>query len=302
MVGASYLREHGSELVAEAVVRGGPGGFALKARITKSGVSETKTMEAERCETLADAYAVIVAFVIDPASGVRQPGPEGWDAVAAMPAIASARAEVMPRTPTATEAAPPSAASAQLFRPPAVGVGPVAAVGAGLLPFPALGVGARVSVQAGPRWELAGMYWPERFSSVSVSPSSAVGALVDLATIGPSVCLPLLRGAVASCLGVDVGAMRGIGADVPHPNSGRSWWVAPTSSLAVRLMLARRVSLRFRLDAGIPIFRPSFVVDNVGQAGSVETFRPAPAFGAISLEAEVQLFSTDSDSVGHNGK
>ena len=299
MVGAAYVQEHGSDLVAEAVVRGGPVRFSLDARIERSRVSEAKTMEAESCQTLADAYAVIVAFALDPASGVSLPVPV--PPPSALP-LASSRKQVAPPAPAETKSASERVRVAHPFRLPAFEVGPFGAVGLGMLPFPSLGVGARVSVEAGLRWELAGTYWPERFASASVGSTSAVGAYVELATVGPSVCKSFERDAVAVCIGADIGAMSGKGADVPNFSSGTSWWVAPTSAVSVRLSLTRMASLRFRLDVGVPIYRPSFVVDNIGGIDGVKAYQPAPAFGAISLEPEFLLFSTDSFGAGHDEK
>lgn len=115
-------------------------------------------------------------------------------------------------------------------------------------------------------------------------------------------CKSFERDAVAVCLGADIGAMSGKGADVPNFSSGTSWWVAPTSAVSVRLSLTKVASLRFRLDVGVPIYRPSFVVDNVGGIDGVKAYQPAPAFGAISLEPEFLLFSTDSVGAGHDDK
>lgn len=167
MVGVAYVQEHGSELVAEAVVRGWPGRFSLNARIERGRVAEAKTMDAESCQTLADAYAVIVAFALDPASGVSLPAAE--PPPAASPS-ASPGKPVPPPAPAETKSASGPARGAHPFRAPPLDVGPFGAVGLGMLPFPSLGVGARISVEAGLRWELAGTYWPERFSSASVDP------------------------------------------------------------------------------------------------------------------------------------
>ncbi len=94
--------------------------------------------------------------------------------------------------------------------------------------------------------------------------------------------------------------MSGTGANVPVVRSGTSWWVAPTGAVAARLSLSKRASLRFRFDIGVPLFRPRFVVDSVGQSDSVEAYGPGAVFGVLSLEPEFQLFSTESGASGHD--
>ncbi len=274
------------ELAATGTVTEHDGRFALRIQLDSKGASETKTIDADACETLADAFAFIVAFTFDPTVG-RRP----WGMVAApqperMPSVAVRRREV----PTAVARNPTSLAA-----------GPLIASGAGALPFPAYGVGALVAVDTGPRWELAGMFWPEQSASV-VDGSHTVGASVWLATVRPSACASFAHGAIASCAGGELGTMQGRGTGVPNLGSGRSWWLAVSAGLSVRAVVAPRVSLRFRLDVGLPFFRPSFVLDNVGPGGSVQAFQPAPAFGVLSFEPEFELFSTaltESRHVSH---
>jgi hypothetical protein len=143
------------------------------------------------------------------------------------------------------------------------------------------------------------MFWPRQSASVVVDPSRTVGAGVGLATLEPSACLAFARGAMGSCVGGEIGAMQGRGTGVPVTGSGTSWWLALRAGLSLRAPVAPGVALRFRLDVGVPLFRPSFLVENVGPEGSVQVFRPAPAFGVVSVEPEFQLFSTDRPESRH---
>ncbi len=234
-------------------------------------------MDAESCETLADAFALVVAFTFDPNVGLRPPA-----------ALATTKPErATPVGERRDVPSPPEGIGARMA------AGPLVATGAGALPFPAYGVGARVAVEAGPRWELAGTFWPERSASAVADPSHTVGAGVWLAAVQPSACLPFARGAVASCVGAEVGAMQATGTGVPNTGHGTSFWLALTAGLSLRVPVAPWFCLRFRLDAGVPFLRPSFVVENVGAEASVQAFRPAPVFGVLSVEPEFQLFSTD---------
>jgi hypothetical protein len=292
---AAHVREAVASLVGESTAARGSSGLAasgtvtevggrlhLQVRLDSSGASEEKAMDSDACATLADAYALVVAFTYDPS-------------------LASSPVAVMTAAP-APVAAPPTEP-----RPPAPGGpgwrlagGPLAAVGAGALPFPAFGVGARVALETGARWELAGMFWPSQSTAVGAGSSGTVGAGVWLADAEPSVCLPLAGGAVAPCIGGALGAMQARGTGVTTVGVGTSWWLAVTAGVSLRAALAPGIDLRFRLDVGVPIFRPNFELDDVGSQGTVSAFQPAPAFGALSVEPELRFFSTNRGGAGHD--
>jgi hypothetical protein len=63
MIGPVSEHRQASGLVARATVtRDSLGQFVLRMQIDTKGASETKTIEAQQCTTLADAFAVIVAL------------------------------------------------------------------------------------------------------------------------------------------------------------------------------------------------------------------------------------------------
>jgi hypothetical protein len=303
MVGVPSLMDSGSDVTAEGVVKADVRGFTLQARVERDGVSESKTIAAASCATLADAYAVIVAFAIDPSAEARvaEPAPPAFDADSAVSPTHEGPARAIPPGIRATLVAPSAPMQA-----PLMGVGPFLATAAGLLPLPAIGVGGRLSLEAGPRWEIGATYWPQRPASTALSAPQALRAMVGLASAQPAVCGSVWRrvagGAAAVCVGAEVGAMYATGTGLPATRTGTSLWVAPTSSVELAMRLARGVDLRFRLDIGVPLFPPSFVVDHVGPGGPVEVYRPLPVFGVVSVEPEVRFFSTDSDAERHNRK
>jgi hypothetical protein len=282
-LGGSTARRAGPTLEARGVVTDVVPStqplFRLRIDLTAEGASETRTMEANSCATLENAFALVVAFAFDPSAA--PPAPES-------PLVTPPSPASTPRTPS--ESAPPSFA---------VLGGPLLAAGAGALPFPAYGVGGRLAIEAGPRWELGGTFWPEQPASVPVDASGRAGANVWLATVEPSACLALAAGVVAPCLGAEAGATGATGTGIANPSRGVSWWLAPTASLSLRVSLARGVGLRFRVEGGVPVFRPSFTLENVGAEGPVQAFRPAPAFGAVSIEPEFSLFSTERGDGRH---
>jgi len=288
---ASSPHPESSELVARATVISDPEDrFTMRLSIEAKGASESRTIDAETCESLADAFAVIVAFTLDPSAKART---ASGGASQSPPAIGVAKELPLP---SSEDRGPVTLAAG----------GPVVALGAGLMPFPAYGLGAAVGLEHGLRWELAASYWPEQSSWVSsaesLDPSHTYGARVGLGWVQPSTCVPLGKGVVGLCAGAEVGGMyaAGTGTGVRVPDSGWSWWLAPVGGAAVRLRVGQALDLRFRVDVGVPVFRPSFVLQNVGPSGSPQAYQPAPVFTSLSFEPEVPFFSTGSPVGRHD--
>jgi hypothetical protein len=292
MVGAPSADREASLVARATITRVASGRFILQMQIDAGGVSEAKTIDAEACPTLADAFTVIVAFAIDPEVSADLPPAASRERATPSPSGDTPRVE--PRT----ELDP---VIARRSRPGVrwVAAGPLLALGAGLLPLPAYGVGGVVGLQAGVRWELAGVYWPERTTSVPLDVARTVGARLWLATAQPSACFSFGLGSTELCIGGAVGAMRAAGTGVPVSENGTSWWLALTGGVVARLRVARTVDLRFRLDVGVPLFRPSFVLENVGPAAPVEAYRPAPVFAVLGFQPEAHFFATDWPEARH---
>ena len=127
MVGAQSLMESGSDVTAEGIVTADLRGFTLQVRVERDGVSEAKTIAAASCATLADAYAVIVAFAIDPSAEARvaEPAPPAFDAESAVSPAHEDPSRARPPGVRATIVAP----SAPMQAPP-MGVGPFLATAA----------------------------------------------------------------------------------------------------------------------------------------------------------------------------
>jgi hypothetical protein len=290
LVGASAARGPSARLVARGMVTPTASGhFALQVYVETSGGSETKSFEAASCATLAEAYSLIVAFTLDPSAGT---GPRMEGTIASAP----------PSEATATAAARRGLAAAERGQITAThaGAGPLAALGAGLLPFPAYGVGARFALEHGVRWELSGLYWPGQQSSAEVALLPTAGARVRLVSVQPGACVLLAHGKVGVCAGVALGVMQAVGVGVSHPENGTSWWTAPTVGLELRAALGDVVALRFRAEVGVPVFRPRFVLQDVGSAASVDGYRPAAFFASLSVQPEIRFFSTDSTPARHD--
>jgi hypothetical protein len=274
-------------LAARAEVSRDASGFTARIELNAPGASESKTIQAPDCGTLGEAYALIVAFVLDPSAGQAHPAP----------------ARAGPQGPSSSHSsptAPPTRRRARTSqRAFALGAAAVGALGVGQLPFPAFGVGARLNAGRFVYGELGALYWPARHESVS-TPEGTAGADVSLITAESALCVPVAREALAACLGLSAGTMRAAATGVAHPSEGSSAWVSANAALTTLLPISGSFALRFRLALGVPVSRPSFVLDELGPEAQKRTaFRPEPLFGAFSLEPELRFFSTDSRRAGH---
>jgi hypothetical protein len=254
-------------------------GFRLEVRTTSAVVDETKTIDAERCPLLVDALALVVAFAVDPA---LPPPPS---------AIAPAD-DAVSAVPTARRPIDEAVSSTAAEAPMPLGAGPLVSTAVGVLPVPAFGFGAVVGLGSRPRWELEGRYWLARPADLGESGPGAVD--VSLLSGRFSACVPWSPNRRwAACGGMEVGRMRGEGTSVTAPGQGDSWWVAACAGVAARLALSQYLDLRFRLDVGVPIFRPSFTIQHADVPRVVEGFRPAPVFAMLTFQPEVSFLSTE---------
>jgi hypothetical protein len=275
-----------TNVTARAVVTEGPaGGFTMRLSIETDGASETKTVDAAACGTLADAYAVIVAFRFDPETAARAPAP----------------VQVEPPEHEAVVSPPASRPRARVLR---LGAGPVVATSAGVLPFPAFGIGAAVEAEYGMRWSLGAAYWPPQKSWASGSAEShEFGAVVQLLSAQPSACLPVAGGALAFCGGVELGAMfaSGTGNGLVSSSDGISPWISFTGGVELEVPVAGSIAVRVRLDGGVPAFRPSFTLENAGSEGAIASgYQPGPVFALLRVEPLFRFSSTDSAETRHD--
>ena len=263
-------------------------GFRLEVQTMSAVVDETKTIEAQQCPLLVEALALVVAFAVDPAMAPSASPSETArpnDPVAPTPG----------RARPLDQAAPSSGSGAGM----PLGIGPLASTSAGILPIPAFAFGGTIALGERPRWELEGRYWMARRADLSAE--SGPGAVdVSLLSGRFSACLPWSsdrRWAV--CFGTEVGRMHGEGTFVTAPGRGDSWWAAVSAGLAARVPFGRHLDGRFRIDVGVPIFRPSFTIQHADVPRIVEGFRPAPVFAMLTFEPELTFFSTENTASGH---
>lgn len=309
-------------------ITGSDHGYSLAVRTGAPEPNPWKTIEADDCGVLAQAYALMVAFAIDPAFASEHPelgareGPPGTPQPAATlpteqpssdgaappgrPELASpTRRALPPQRARPVRRPPPRHASATPRRaaasPSASGLkaGAGGAAAAGVLPLPSFAVGGLMAWDDAVRFELSGWYWFVRHVPVeqgTIGGTSRIG----LAVVEPAVCLPGGARYLAGCVGASVGEMRARGITVPHPTLGRSWWVTPLVGVGAAKGLSRDATLRGRFSLGIPIFRPAFVVEDPVQGEPARVFRPAALSLFLGVVLEARVFTTDPSSHGHN--
>ncbi|KYG00965.1 hypothetical protein BE21_06710 [Sorangium cellulosum] len=128
-------------------------------------------------------------------------------------------------------------------------------------------------VVVGPaRIEAGAAFWPGRRAESAAKPRA--GGTVDLVAGSLTACalLPPLARAVrpdfevgVPCAGVELGRMHAEGYGVSNPGEGSGLWAALRSGAAASWVVAPWMRLRLRLEAVVPLERPRFVLEGVGE-------------------------------------
>lgn len=274
--------EGGSEATrGEALVAREGTGYVAMLVVTTDAGSTTRRLEAERCDTVAEAAVLIVAMVH--AERTTAALPEATPAPDEPPAPApAAAAPAQPRRPT------PQPVAARTPAPPRTQAAILAQLSLRLggLPRVGLGVGGGFAVLR-PRWraELIGRYWAPREAAIGPSPGSArvaVGAGTVGADVGPSWRLGPVE--LVAMAGVRVGVAVGVGREVPLTRTARRPFVAAGVQLALLWPLHPRVALGVRGTFEAIAVRPRFELRDGGRQYTV-----APVAGALAAALEVRL-------------
>lgn len=269
------ITEHDGLFVAELELRGEDG-------------DGHRTLEADRCDVVADAAAYVVAAMIDPTVELVLPEPEPEPP----PLEAASESRTTPEpTPAPDRAAPapPDPVQAPADRPRArsrgaLRAGPALAAG----PLPSLAAG----IVAGAAWlrprvrlELLATHWFARPTEPIAGPD--VGGDIRLTTAGVRVCPLVVQRPieVPVCGGLELGSMFGRGVGLTEPSSVRLLWAAVTASAGLVWMPSRRVGPWIDAALTIPVSRPVFVIESLGPA-----HQPARAAFYGQLGVELRFF------------
>lgn len=294
---ASPERRDAPQLRAHARVQEtSPGRFTLALEITtRDGVS-ARAIEAASCVELADATALLIAMMIDPAAAIdAEPPPLPPPPP---PPPTDVPEETEPSPPPTTEAPPTEHAPEEAAphpppeRPPATraAIGADLALGGAGLPGFGAGFGLSVAVlRTHLRGELFGRTHLPRTRALPGLEEGGAAVRYQLAGGGVRGCGVGRVGARArvelfGCLGVELGAMRGEGIDLPVSASRTLLWAAALVTPGLAVALAPRLALVARADLGVALARPRFAVLNYG-----DVYRAPPLSYVVSLGLELRL-------------
>jgi hypothetical protein len=306
-------------LSAHAFVTEASGGrWHAEIETSTPAASGRRTLDAGRCEELADATALIVALMIDP-SAVMAPAAEAATSAPSsatgsvpdtgMPVAAPATlapldeqapsvgaapgtavAEARPRTPEAVVV--PKLSAAKPTQPvPSKEAGPffaAAGVVAGLGALP--GVAAGATLQFGARFDrlrigVGASYWPPESATNPAHPPA--GARVDLETGSVATCATLVRTPRVEggpCLGFEAGRMHAMGTHAVSTAEGAAAWAAASAGGYATVFVLPPVALAAELDVAVPLTIPDFELTHVGTA-----FEAGRVAGKAMFSTEVRF-------------
>jgi len=246
---------------------------------TSRTASGHRMIEANTCQGLANATALIVALMIDP------------DAVAARTSQSQeAKSQPPPPpAPTAPEPTPvPAAPAPRGARTTSGLVGLAATANVGVLPSPDVGVGASVGVVR-PRWriEARAAYGPRRVQSESMAnPPGSYGRFSFVAgtLVG---CMTFSRPwfELGPCADVEFGAVHGEGVGATQTTASTSPWLGVGAGGFLAIQATRWLYFPVHADAVFPLWRPHFVFENV----QTPIFRSGSVGGRLTAGVELRF-------------
>ncbi len=254
------------------------GRYRLVMAVRTGDVEDVRTVTAERCAMLAEAFAIVVALAIDPSKavdGIDAPAPEA--SVGAVPASAA---------PLAVPATRESAAHRHHASPPpvhlAVGIGGDVVWG----PLPDASVGAMVLLGA----------HVDRFrvgALATVSPSQDThlggGAGVSFGLLGAGAfvgyLVPVGKLALGPVVGVEVTQVRARAFGIRTPWSPTAAWWTPTLGGQLEAHAARWLGLFTRADLVLPIEAPVFSLAT--DEGALRLHSPGKVSARLSLGLQI---------------
>jgi hypothetical protein len=135
------------------------------------------------------------------------------------------------------------------------------------------------------RLELGGGVWTDRRSTVMQQPS--VGGNVGLAAATAGTCRSLLRPGkleLGPCIAFELGRLHAEGFGATTQGSGSALWAAWQAGGQLAWAPVPWVAGVVRLDAAVPLARPTFVID-----GLSPVFRSSPVVGRATSGIEVRF-------------
>jgi hypothetical protein len=284
LVGSSSSRQRSSIRARADVQKLADDRFRVDLTTFSDGSEGHRAIEERSCRAMAEATAVILAWMVDP-DAVDVPG----DAPAAESGSTEPGKAQQPeaadheRRESAPEDHRPASAHARLpSRAPKLVVGAYGAFDSNTLPAFAAGIGADLGV----RWTsfrvvARGALWAHQSASV-VQGARAAGAELGLATLGVDACVMPWRWDIVPCAGPELDRMQGTGFGVDKPKTDSASWVSFGLGVEGRLGLVGPLGVTVGLRLVVPTRRETFGLDGVGNVHQVGV---VAGRGAIGLDA-----------------
>jgi hypothetical protein len=241
--------------------------------VTREGeVAGERTLEGATCSVVASAASLVIALTIDP------------EAVASTSRSDSATPPPPPPSPAPAPPREPDAVPAPRTR---------------VTPFGRISTDIGAAVSADPISLGADVAFGARLGAASIELGFAAylpqtrdiapGAGADFFTVsfGPSVCLALLasqRFEGGPCAGIEARRTQARGHGVVTPEEGQAIFGVAVAGGSLGVALSARVWLVGRLDAGIALNRPSYLLLGVGTVYTV-----SPVSGRMHAGVELRF-------------
>jgi hypothetical protein len=291
LLGASGARPPKALDVSARVTEDPAGGFRVHLETPGEGGSREREIKGVSCAAIADATALIIALMIDPAAVAA--APPALPPSPPSPPLPSPPPS--PAPPPLPSPSPPPSAPRPSPPPAANGIRPsfrlLAWAGAdlGTLSSVAFAAGGAAVMVVGPvRIELGAGAWPARTVVVPARPST--GGDVSLVTGSAGACYDVLAVTprrpfeLGPCGGFEVGRLHAVGVGVSTLGEGNALWSAARFGGLFAWAPIQWLALELRVEAAFPFARPTFVLENDG-----DVFRPPVAVGRAEGGVEVRF-------------
>jgi hypothetical protein len=267
------------------------GAWLVNLVVEADGASRQRNFEAESCQAVVDAVALILAIAIDPQVAMRVVASVAEPAVPTVPAVAPATAPAT-ATPPAPVTAPPRPTPTSTPTSRTTGrlpldfvVGASFAADAGSLPSVGAGLNLALGAQVGSlRFELDGSYWGPQTADATPPPGGAKFQLGSgnaraayLWSLGDFSLGPLL----------DVG-LEGMSAQgqngTQHNLTPTVFWASLGAGGLFTYRPVAPFALRLVLEGEFPLPHPSFIVQDPGSKVQVYTVSQVVARALVGAE------------------
>jgi hypothetical protein len=282
-------------------------------RLRAGDAASERTVPGEGCEALAQAAALMIAWMIDPAAGPSEVAPEppmapeesaATELASPRTAVLASRVTLVPPRATRPAASEPTELGVPTLPPPraepasgtpvSVGIGGGLVLDVGTLPALTPGFSLEVVVRID-RLDLrvrGGWLSSQGASLVNVMVAAPRGAGVELEHASGSLqacARPLdadadARPGLAICGAVHAGATIARGVGVSHPGRAEAAIAALGVGAAMPWAPFDWLDLEVAIELVVPLGTPSFVLDPFGTV-----YTPAPVAGRLTLGGHVDV-------------